>query len=685
MARGWRSAAATPVDWQAAGRSLAEEAGPDRIYAHCCDVLDAEGIGSFARDVATRLGPADILVNNAGEGRVSTFAATDDEAWRAELELKFFSVIRPTRAFLPQIEQSDAGSIVCVNSLLARQPEPHMVATSAARAGVLNLVRSLATELAPRRIRVNAILIGLVESGQWRRRYDRAGSARRDVGSVDAARSPSRKRFRCAASASPRKRLTRSLSRLAARLVHDRNVHRCFRRTFASCLNHERITVGELVAAFLEHCSARAAFGVISIHNMPILDAFGRRAATAAAREASADPLRAAREAKPARSTWRMPMRAYRAASAWHHQHRDGCRQRRRRDGRGADGGHAGAASHRADRGSVPRSRSRLHSRGARSSSRCCEPFPRRRSACAAPETALGTLREAVRVALTATTRPGERRDSRSTSRPRTSMRPISLEPAAIEPVHPRERELDELAQRLVERKAAAAVARRRRPACGRGGAPAGGARLRRGDQRPGPRHHAGRPPAVARRVQPAGAGRELLRDVRRNARGRLASARQRDAEVQAQAAAAALSRRCRSAAAGPLLHRRLLRRRRQRAGARRPRRPPRRTNEDRRSFASDLALRARPLAPWWRMASARTGSSWTSCSGWRAATSTGCATSPFRTAPGAIAAWPSSGPRDGVHALGGGIGQGVQMALGAALAAGGRKTFCLVGDGGCR
>jgi acetolactate synthase I/II/III large subunit len=41
------------------------------------------------------------------------------------------------------------------------------------------------------------------------------------------------------------------------------------------------------------------------------------------------------------------------------------------------------------------------------------------------------------------------------------------------------------------------------------------------------------------------------------------------------------------------------------------------------------------------------------------------------------------AGPRDGVHALGGGIGQGVQMAVGAALAAAGRKTLCLVGDGG--
>jgi NAD(P)-dependent dehydrogenase (short-subunit alcohol dehydrogenase family) len=64
-----------------------------------------------------------------------------------------------------------------VNSLLALQPEAHMVATSSARAGVLNLVKSLAVELAPRGVRVNSILIGIVESGQWRRRYQTQAEA----------------------------------------------------------------------------------------------------------------------------------------------------------------------------------------------------------------------------------------------------------------------------------------------------------------------------------------------------------------------------------------------------------------------------------------------------------------------------------------------------------------------------
>jgi NAD(P)-dependent dehydrogenase (short-subunit alcohol dehydrogenase family) len=60
---------------------------------------------------------------------------------------------------------------VAVNYLLSMQPEPHMVCTSAARAGVQNLLKSLATEFAPR-IRVNSVLLGLIDSGQWQRRFE---------------------------------------------------------------------------------------------------------------------------------------------------------------------------------------------------------------------------------------------------------------------------------------------------------------------------------------------------------------------------------------------------------------------------------------------------------------------------------------------------------------------------------
>ncbi|MCR5866701.1 SDR family oxidoreductase [Aquincola sp. J276] len=155
---------------------LREQHPQARLFAQPCDVLDKAAVQAFADASQAALGPAAMLINNAGQGRVSTFADTTDEAWTQELQLKFFSVIHPTRAFLPQLVQQRQAlgdaSVTCANSLLARQPEPHMVATSAARAGLLNLVRSMATEFAPQGVRVNGILIGLVESGQWRRRFE---------------------------------------------------------------------------------------------------------------------------------------------------------------------------------------------------------------------------------------------------------------------------------------------------------------------------------------------------------------------------------------------------------------------------------------------------------------------------------------------------------------------------------
>src|SRR4029077_13970718 len=107
---------------------------------------------------------------NAGQARLTTFAETTDEAWREELELKFFSQIHPIRAFKPLLDKSSAAAILAVNSLLAYQPEPYMVATSAARAGAQNLLKSLAREFAPR-IRVNSVMLGLIVSGQWERRF----------------------------------------------------------------------------------------------------------------------------------------------------------------------------------------------------------------------------------------------------------------------------------------------------------------------------------------------------------------------------------------------------------------------------------------------------------------------------------------------------------------------------------
>ncbi|MBL5862027.1 SDR family oxidoreductase [Serratia fonticola] len=151
--------------------SLREEFPQAEILALRCDVLDAEQVAKFAEQVSTHFGAVDMLINNAGQGFVAHFDQTPREAWLHEAELKLFGVINPVQAFLPVLERSDIASITCVNSLLALQPEEHMIATSAARAALLNMTLTLSKELVSKGVRVNSILLGMVESGQWRRRF----------------------------------------------------------------------------------------------------------------------------------------------------------------------------------------------------------------------------------------------------------------------------------------------------------------------------------------------------------------------------------------------------------------------------------------------------------------------------------------------------------------------------------
>src|SRR5918993_3344258 len=59
-----------------------------RLFARSCDVLDGASVQRFAAESEAALGAASMLINNAGQGRVSTFADTEDAAWTEELNLK---------------------------------------------------------------------------------------------------------------------------------------------------------------------------------------------------------------------------------------------------------------------------------------------------------------------------------------------------------------------------------------------------------------------------------------------------------------------------------------------------------------------------------------------------------------------------------------------------------------------
>ncbi|GLY77760.1 SDR family oxidoreductase [Actinoallomurus iriomotensis] len=145
-----------------------------RVFAAACDVVDGSAVEAFTVEAARRFGRIDGVVNNAGRSLMASVAETSETQWREEFDLKIFSVLNTIRAAEPYLRASDAPAVVNVNAILARQPEPRLGATSAARAALLNLTRTLSGDLVP--IRVNSVCLGLVDTGQWRRRYDTAAT-----------------------------------------------------------------------------------------------------------------------------------------------------------------------------------------------------------------------------------------------------------------------------------------------------------------------------------------------------------------------------------------------------------------------------------------------------------------------------------------------------------------------------
>lgn len=158
--------------------AVAEGLTPDvagRLLATQCDVRDRGQVDELVAAAVERFGAIDGLVNNAGESRMKPLALCDWSDWQDELELKFAGILHPVQAALPHFA-AHGGSVVNINAVLSRQPERHLVTTSAARAGVLNLSKNLANELAADGIRVNSVLLGVIDSGQWRRRFAESGA-----------------------------------------------------------------------------------------------------------------------------------------------------------------------------------------------------------------------------------------------------------------------------------------------------------------------------------------------------------------------------------------------------------------------------------------------------------------------------------------------------------------------------
>jgi 3-oxoacyl-[acyl-carrier protein] reductase len=143
--------------------SSAIEAAGRPVLARELDVRDADAVRRFLDSVAADFGRIDVLVNNAGGTFFARFLEVSEGGEAALLAENFTQVTRLVRGVVPAMGRG--GSIINVTSIEAHQAAPGFAVYGAMKSALASLTRTLALELAPRRIRVNAIAPDAIPTG----------------------------------------------------------------------------------------------------------------------------------------------------------------------------------------------------------------------------------------------------------------------------------------------------------------------------------------------------------------------------------------------------------------------------------------------------------------------------------------------------------------------------------------
>lgn len=137
---------------------LARDALGDGVDTQVVDVTDYDGLVAAHSASESKLGPVAILVNSAGiAGSNAPLDEYDLDEWRKIVEINLNGTYYVNKAVIPSMKAENYGRIVNISSVAGKEGNPNLSAYSAAKAGVIGLVKSVGKELASYNIAVNAI------------------------------------------------------------------------------------------------------------------------------------------------------------------------------------------------------------------------------------------------------------------------------------------------------------------------------------------------------------------------------------------------------------------------------------------------------------------------------------------------------------------------------------------------
>lgn len=140
-----------------------ELSGFGPVRSAVCDVSDEEAMQALAREVAS-LDAASVVVCNAGIWEEAAIAEIDAKRFDRMLRVNATGAFITARAFVPQMAARGGGAIVTTASTNSLVAEPRLAHYNASKGALLMLTRSLAVDLAPQRIRVNAVAPGVIRT-----------------------------------------------------------------------------------------------------------------------------------------------------------------------------------------------------------------------------------------------------------------------------------------------------------------------------------------------------------------------------------------------------------------------------------------------------------------------------------------------------------------------------------------